>query len=57
MLELAAVAAEGVSVKSGQFDSEIQRFLISVRTAVSHSICVCVHACSTVSDSLWPHGL
>lgn len=51
MLELAAVAAEGVSVKSGQFDSEIQRFLISVRTAVSHSICVCVHACSTVSDS------
>ena len=54
MLGLAAVAAEGVSVKSGWFDSEIQCFLISVRTAVSHSICVCVHACSVVSDSVTP---
>lgn len=52
MLGLAAVAAEGVSVKSGRFDSEIQCFLIYVRTTVSHGICVCVHVYSIVSDSL-----
>ena len=45
MLGLAAAAPEGVSVKSGRFDSEIQCFLIYVRTSVSHSICVCVCAC------------
>ena len=39
MSGFAAVAAEGGSMKSGWFDSEIQFFLIAVRTVVSHDIC------------------